>query len=231
MACRCAGDPSAVGGRDAREREPVPGRGSPRGECELGRVRGVREAAEYDRPGLRARLPTEAEWEHACRAGTHASTWLGDVEIRGENDAPLLDPIAWYGGNCGIDSARETGKWADTSKWPQKQHQHTMGGTHPVRRKEANPFGLYDMLGNVWEWCLDCAEFPLERSAVNVIDPSPNRVGSNRVLRGGSWPSSAGGVRAARRDALATFDRFNYLGLRLARGQEPGQGAGPGAAP
>jgi formylglycine-generating enzyme required for sulfatase activity len=181
-------------------------------------------------PGLDARLPSEAEWEHACRAGTETATWVGDLEIRGENDAPILDAIAWYGGNCGVDFELENG--SDRSKWPNKQYDHATGGSHPVRRRAPNPLGLFDMLGNVYEWCLDALEYGEGYAAGDVVDPPASRTGSYRVIRGGSWDSYAGFVRAASRGAGAPGGRAGRLGLRLARGQSPTRGAepaGPGA--
>jgi formylglycine-generating enzyme required for sulfatase activity len=106
--------------------------------------------------GLETRLPTEAEWARACRAGTTAATWVGDLTMRDENDAPELDAIAWYGGNSGVEFELDNGY--DSSDWPGKQYPHTKAGTHPVGRKAPNPYGLHDMLGNVLEWCQDAAE-------------------------------------------------------------------------
>ena len=171
--------------------------------------------------GLAPRLPSEAEWEHACRAGTETATWLGDLEIRGENDAPLLDPIAWYGGNCGVEFDLP-GSGLDTTKWPEKQHQHTEGGSRLARRKDPNPFGLHDMLGNVFEWCMDSWNLEDLYSEGDITDPPPCRSGSSRVMRGGSWYSIARRVRAAYRFASAPANRRSDVGFRLARGQEPG---------
>lgn len=136
-------------------------------------------------PGLDARLPTEAEWERACRGGTVGPTWLG------ANDAKNLDAIAWYDANSGHE-------------------------THDVRRKAANPYGLYDMLGNVREWCSDFYG-PYENKLVR--DPVGATSGSGRVSRGGAWNWSARGVRAAYRFAGEPSSRDYVLGFRLARGQ------------
>ncbi|MGF1455329.1 MAG: formylglycine-generating enzyme family protein, partial [Alphaproteobacteria bacterium] len=102
-------------------------------------------------PGLDLGLPTEAQWEYACRAGVAEATYAGAIEILGERNAPVLDAIAWYGGNSGIGFELDNGY--DSSDWQDKQYEHSRAGTHPVARKVPNPWGLYDMLGNVWEWC------------------------------------------------------------------------------
>jgi len=142
---------------------------------------------------LFARLPTEAEWERACRGGTMGATWVG--ELSGTERAPELDAIAWYGGNSN-------------------------GKTHPVGRKRANPYGLYDMLGNVWEWCADVGSSELpEYRGLPDTDPVATGRGSYRVYRGGWWLSSARDVRAARRYASPREYRDDNLGFRLAVGQ------------
>jgi formylglycine-generating enzyme required for sulfatase activity len=176
-------------------------------------------AIEKVAPGLLARLPGEAEWEYACRGGTETATWLGDLEILGENNAPVLDEIAWYGGNSG--QVFELANGYDSKDWPNKQYPHTKAGSHPVRGKDPNPLGLHDMLGNVWEWCEDMYQpYGAERNA-------PATAGPNRVIRGGAWDSYVRDVRAALRDASAPDLRGRDLGLRLARGQPPSQGAEP----
>ncbi len=131
-------------------------------------------------PSLQARLPMEAEWEYAARAGTTGARY-GD-----------LDAIAWHIGN-----SNET--------------------THPVGRKQANAWGLYDMIGNVWEWCGDWyGIYP--RSA--VTDPVGPGSGSDRVNRGGGWSSFAAHSRAARRSWDVPGYRRGSLGFRLC---SPGQ--------
>ena len=131
-----------------------------------------------DHPGVR--LPTEAEWEYACRAGT-----TGDY-------AGNLDDMGWYNKNSGEQ-------------------------THPVGQKKPNAWGLYDMHGNVWEWCWDWHGGDL----LGGNDPVGPNSGSDRVIRGGSWGFSGRDCRAALRINGNPTYRFYDLGFRavLAPGQ------------
>jgi formylglycine-generating enzyme required for sulfatase activity len=148
--------------------------------------------------GLGARLPQENEWEFACRAGTEAATYAGPMEILGDYDAPVLNDISWYGGNSKVDGKKRT---------------------QPVAQKQRNPWGLYDMLGNVNEWCTDVWRSTYEAPYEEGTE------GSLRVVRGGSWDGDARNVRAAFRDRSAPSYRWYLLGFRLARGQGALQGA------
>ena len=125
----------------------------------------------------RYRLPTEAEWEYAARAGTSGDRYGN------------LDAIAWYDGNSG-------------------------DRTHPVGRKAPNALGLYDMLGNVFEWVGDWyGDYP----GGEVTDPQGPASGSKRVRRGGGWIYYAGFCRASSRRNYSPGDRSFYLGFRLLR--------------
>ncbi len=133
-------------------------------------------------PGLELTLPTEAQWEYACRAGTDGPNYLGG--------ANRLAELAWYRENSGRE-------------------------THPVKGKAPNDWGLYDMLGNVWEWCDDGRR---AYDGAPVTDPAGSQqTGSSRALRGGSWNASARGVRAAGRVAVTPDDRDDNIGFRCAR--------------
>lgn len=167
-------------------------------------------------PGLNLALPSEAQWEYACRAGTEWATYAGPTEIKGENNAPVLDPIAWYGGNSGVDFNLRNGY--DSSGWREKQYPHTRAGTHPVGLKRPNAWGLHDMLGNVWEWCADTWHggydgHPADGSAWTADSAA------FRVVRGGSWIIVARSVRAAYRYPFALRDLDDIIGFRCARVQ------------
>ena len=196
-------------------------------------------------PGLDLTLPREAQWEYACRAGTETATYTGDLTISREKYTPpplsepvilrekytppplsepiilgtmngqVLDQLAWYSGNSGVDFELANGY--DSSDWPEKQYPHARAGTHPVKLKRANPWGLYDMLGNVWEWCRDGV-----RDYDHDAQTNPEGVletGAFRVLRGGSWYNDARYVRAAYRDAIPPDDRSDLIGFRCVRVQ------------
>jgi len=155
----------------------------------------------------RARLPTEAEWEYACRAGS-------DTEYASGDGDGCLRELGWFEAN-------------------------SVQRTHPVGDRRANAWGLYDMHGNVWEWCLDAWDGRVYRSrAPGVEDPvvAPEDVqdlsGSlaRRVLRGGSWGVGAPDCRSAFRLGFDPWSRLGPLGFRVCLLPGPGpQAAGRGA--
>jgi len=140
------------------------------------------------------RLPTEAEWEYAARAGTSGARY-------GE-----LNKIAWYERNSAVT-------YSGCSS-ANKNVGINCAGPHPVGRKRANKWGLYDMLGNVLEWCWDRYG---KYTGSRVVDPVGARTGSYRVYRGGSWSSNAWWTRAANRLRVAPGRRYFNLGFRLVR--------------
>jgi formylglycine-generating enzyme required for sulfatase activity len=169
-------------------------------------------------PGLALVLPTEAQWEHACRAGTETALYSGPIEILGDRNAPALDPIAWYGGNSGVGFELEDGY--DSSDWPEVQHPNPNSGTHPVGRKDPNPWGLFDMLGNVWEWTLDAWHDSYSGAPVDGSAWETTETGADRVIRGGSWVNNARYCRCAYRYRYRPDLRSLNLGFRCARVQE-----------
>ena len=151
----------------------------------LGRANGRRD------DGLVLRLPTEAEWELACRAGTRTAFSFGEA----------LDPgRANYDGSYSYNNG------------PKGQYRRR---TLPVRSLAPNPWGLYQMHGNVWEWCADrYGGYP----GGPVSDPAGAADGTSRVLRGGSWNDYGRYLRSAYRYHYSPDDRHDYIGLRLAGG-------------
>ncbi|MDA7878546.1 formylglycine-generating enzyme family protein, partial [bacterium] len=126
------------------------------------------------------RLPTEAEWEYACRAGTTTMYSFGDDESE-------LKQYGWFFDN------------------PDSK-------THPVGSKQPNAWGLYDMHGNVEEWCQDrCGDYPRG----SVTDPSGGTSGSVRMIRGGSWCRTAKGCRSAKRYGSRPSARYYGSGFRV----------------
>ncbi len=153
-------------------------------------------------PGVLARLPTEAEWEYACRAGTTTAFSFG------ENITP--EKVNYDGSN----------PYAGGAKGEYRKR------TVPVGSLPPNPWGLYEMHGNVWEWCQDrYGDYPEQP----VTDPTGPTSGSYRVLRGGSWIYFGRNARSAYRDRHAPDFRDDFIGFRVALGQGEASPAGTGA--
>jgi formylglycine-generating enzyme required for sulfatase activity len=153
------------------------------------------------------RLPSEAEWEYAARAGTTGATYAGDLTIRGDRNGPELRPIAWFGGNSEVSYPG-----SDCSGWEERQYPPASCGTHPGGLKTPNAWGLYDMLGNVEEWTGDL----VAAYTGTVTDPTGGVTGHSRVSRGGSWATPASRARAAVRGSV-WLDRSGVIGFRLVR--------------
>ncbi len=168
-------------------------------------------------PDLAVRLPTEAEWEYACRAGTETALPNGrDLIIYGSRNGPALDDIAWYGGNSSVGFELSNG--FDTANWEEKQHPGGFAGTHPVGLKAANAWGLHDMIGNVLEWCSDWynADYRVAVDPENTSSPQTFDGGVTlRVCRGGSWIGGARLCRSAVRGGHRPSGRDILLGFRL----------------
>lgn len=139
----------------------------------------VAEAAGY-------RLPTEAEWEYCCRAGTTTQYWFGDDRAR-------LADHAWFEDNADHLGAR------------------------PVATKPANPFGLYDMSGNVWERCQDWHDSKWYTRSP-AIDPQGPETGSTKIVRGGAWHYFDLHCRSAYRNSYKLTGRTANTGFRVVRG-------------
>ena len=158
-------------------------------------------------PGLELCLPTEAQWEYACRAGTQTAYWFGDM-IDGEQ--------ANFAGSYSHRPALADGSILANGSLRAGGETEEKGGTAPVKTYPSNSWGLYEMHGNVLEWCQDWYA-PYEN--VTVIDPKGPDKGVGRVLHGGSWNNDSWGCRSAYRRGLRASSRDNFIGFRFSRGQ------------
>ena len=150
----------------------------------------------YAPSGMKIQLPSEAHWEYACRAGSKTAYWWGNAPEDGKGKANVADASA-------------------KKKFPDWSTFSFVDGyvyTSPVGSFEANAWGLYDMHGNVWEWCSDWyGDYP----SGDATDPTGPQNGSSRVYRGGGWDSTSGNCRSADRGRNTPEYRSICLGFRL----------------
>ena len=151
--------------------------------------------------GKKYRLPTEAEWEYACRAGTTTRYYSGDDPETLANVANVADASL----NARVPNWGPTIKASDGYVF-----------TAPVGKFKPNAFGLYDMHGNVWQWCED---WDGDYAALPADDPTGPDSGDSRVERGGSWCDSPSDARSATRVANLPESASDRCGFRVARTQ------------
>jgi formylglycine-generating enzyme required for sulfatase activity len=163
------------------------------------------------------RLPTEAEWEYAARAGATTELYNGKLENNGYFESKNLDRIGWFAGNAkatyeGGYNIRDLSESKGLEFYKDAPHQFV--GTQVVGKKEPNAWGLYDMIGNVWEWVGDWYDGSYYKNSPST-DPKGANSGEYRSLRGGSWFNNARNSRLSFRDYFNPDGRINSGGFRL----------------
>ncbi|AFY37381.1 Sulphatase-modifying factor protein [[Leptolyngbya] sp. PCC 7376] len=155
--------------------------------------------------GKSFRLPSEAEWEYACRAGTTTQYYFGD-------DAEQLGKYAWFADNSGDKNIDSSEIWRTDSGNYGKRILGNNCRTHPVGQKKPNQFELFDMHGNVWEWCEDDFEdnYKTPRTQKSFVGS-----GDQKVLRGGAWAFDPERCRSAIRDFNSRGVRPDVIGFRV----------------
>ncbi len=168
----------------------------------------IRVLNQYERT-TKYRLPTEAEWEYACRAGTTTAFTSGPLtQTACKPVDPALDSVGWYCANSGYKNPPDDLR------------------PHPVKTKKPNRWGIYDMHGNVQEWCLDACKWrDILRGRVgattdtyrdNIVDPLSTR-GDRRIFRGGGWHQTPRYCRSAHRGYYKPVAKRNSLGFRIVK--------------
>ena len=146
--------------------------------------------------GKTVQLPTEAQWEYSCRAGSKTRFGFGDKD----------EDLYKYGNYCDKSTTH-------APPWQDKDHNDGFDRTAPVGSLKANDWGLYDMHGNVWEWCADW--YAGSYANAKNQDPTGPDSGSSRVLRGGCWGDDPTYCRSARRSSSGLGFRCGNLGFRV----------------
>jgi formylglycine-generating enzyme required for sulfatase activity len=174
------------------------------------RLTGIERALGRIPAGWEYRLPAEAEWEYAARAGTEGGRFLPGRSGTALCEDELLARVAWFCGTSRTDDPADH----DAGRWSLKG-QSGFFGTHPVGHKHPNPWGLHDVYGNVEEWCLDAWSPDLSEASEEGRARGDLARPGTRVVRGGSWLSAAYRLRSTTRRGVPQDLRRADVGFRL----------------